>query len=102
MKKKILKPKVIPEIKLDCTQVTDDVTDDTPGDTGEVKQEAESEPQTEATETSAEEHESKEEANMEAAESSEAPEAVEGDLPEEEVTHLLCPSVCNPGVAQVC
>ncbi|XP_035766562.1 matrin-3-like [Neolamprologus brichardi] len=67
-------------------KVTDDVTDDTPGDTGEVKQEAESETQTEAaeTETSAEEHESKEEANMEAAESSEAPEAAEGDLPEEE------------------
>ncbi|XP_042082496.1 matrin-3-like isoform X5 [Haplochromis burtoni] len=62
-------------------KVTDDVTNDTPGDTGEVKQEAESEPQAE---TLAEEHESKEEANMEAAESSEAPEAAEGDLPEEE------------------
>ncbi|XP_026040195.1 matrin 3-like 1.2 [Astatotilapia calliptera] len=74
------------EEKKEEEKVTDDVTDDTPGDTSEVKQEAESEPQTEAaeTETSAEEHESKEEANMEAAESSEAPEAAEGDLPEEE------------------
>ncbi|XP_004552077.3 uncharacterized protein LOC101484408 [Maylandia zebra] len=74
------------EEKKEEEKVTDDVTDDTPGDTSEVKQEAESEPQTDAaeTETSAEEHESKEEANMEAAESSEAPEAAEGDLPEEE------------------
>lgn len=90
---------MIPGIKPNCTQVTDDVTNDTPGDTGEVKQEAESEPQAE---TLAEEHKGKGEMNMEAAESSEAPEAAEGDLPEEEVMHLLCPSVCNPGVAQVC
>lgn len=72
------------------TQVPDDVINDTPGDVGgadtdQVKQEAESEGQMEATETEAstEEHEGKEEANMEAAETA------EGDLPEEEVTHLL-------------
>ncbi|XP_039898931.1 matrin 3-like 1.2 isoform X5 [Simochromis diagramma] len=62
-------------------KITDDVTNDTPGDTGEVKQEAESEPQAE---TLAEEHKGKGEMNMEAAESSEAPEAAEGDLPEKE------------------
>ncbi|XP_039477458.1 matrin-3-like isoform X3 [Oreochromis aureus] len=74
------------EEKKEEEKVTDDVTDDTPGDVGEVKQEAESEPKTEATqaETSAEDHKGKGEVNMEAAESSEAPKAAEGDLPEEE------------------
>ncbi|KAL3973467.1 suppressor of IKK-epsilon [Sarotherodon galilaeus] len=74
------------EEKKEEEKVTDDVTDDTPGDVGEVKQEAESEPQTEAAqaETSAEDHKGKGEVNMETAESSEAPEAAEGDLPEEE------------------